>query len=131
LRETFDAKQLRRLDGEGKVRHAEVRIGDTVGMLAEALPEWPATPVNLHVYVPAVDAVYARALAAGAAPVQEPVRKGDVDKRGGFRDPVGNTWWVATQQEVDPTVLQHERARPNARTCNAAVRELSRAIGVA
>ncbi|NLG63284.1 MAG: VOC family protein [Candidatus Cloacimonetes bacterium] len=104
LRETFDAKQLRRLDGEGKVRHAEVRIGDTVVMLADSLPEWPATPVNIHVYVPDVDAVYARALAAGAAPVQEPVRKGDVDKRGGFRDPVGNTWWVATQQEVDPTV---------------------------
>ena len=31
-------------------------------------------------------------------------RKGDVDKRGGFRDPLGNNWWIATQQEVDPTL---------------------------
>lgn len=104
LKETFGAQQLRRHDGEGRVQHAEVRIGDSVVMLADSLPEWPATPVNVHVYVEDVDAVYARALAAGGVAVQEPVRKGDVDRRGGFRDPTGNTWWVATQQEVDPTL---------------------------
>jgi uncharacterized glyoxalase superfamily protein PhnB len=104
LKETFGARELRRTDAEGRVRHAELRIDDTVVMLSDAQPGWPATPLNVHVYVQDVDAVYARGLAAGGVPVQEPARRGDVDKRGGFRDPVGNTWWVATQQEVDPTL---------------------------
>ncbi|HST45626.1 MAG TPA: hypothetical protein VLK29_10440, partial [Luteimonas sp.] len=52
---------------------------------------------HVHVYVADVDAVYARALAAGATAVQAPVQKGDADRRGGFRDAGGTTWWVATQ----------------------------------
>lgn len=53
---------------------------------------------HVHVYVPDVDAIYARALQSGAAAVQEPVQKGDEDKRGGFKDAWGTTWWVATKQ---------------------------------
>ena len=104
LKEVFGAQELRRFDADGRVRHAEVRIGDSVVMLTDAMPDWPAMPVNLHVYVEDVDAVYARGLAAGGIPVQEPVQRGDPDKRGGFGDPLGNTWWVATQQDVDPTL---------------------------
>ena len=51
----------------------------------------------MHVCVPDVDATYRRALAAGAASVQEPAQRGDPDKRGGVKDPAGNTWWIATQ----------------------------------
>jgi PhnB protein len=48
--------------------------------------------------VPDVDATYKKALAAGGVPVQEPMRKeSDPDKRAGFKDPSGNTWWVSTQ----------------------------------
>lgn len=101
LKATFGAQELRRHDGDGRVRHAELRIDDTVVMLSDAMPGWPATPVNVHVYVADVDAVFARGLAAGGVAVQEPEQRGDADKRGGFRDPTGNTWWVATQQEVD------------------------------
>lgn len=56
-------------------------------------------PVNVHVYVPDVDATYARALAAGAESVQEPVKKDDPDKRGGVKDLGGTTWWIATKVE--------------------------------
>src|SRR5690606_41770462 len=76
LRETFDAKQLPRLDGEGKVRRAQDRIGDNVVMLADSHPEWPATPANNHVSVPGVDAVYGRALAPGAVEGRDPVTEG-------------------------------------------------------
>jgi uncharacterized glyoxalase superfamily protein PhnB len=94
----FDATQLRRYDGpDGSVRHAEVRIGDSVVMIGEAGEQWPAIPTFLHVYVADVDATYRRALDAGGVSVQAPVRKGDEDKRGGVQDPGGNTWWIATQ----------------------------------
>jgi uncharacterized glyoxalase superfamily protein PhnB len=55
-------------------------------------------PASLHVYVEDVDAVYARALAAGGAALQAPERTGDdPDRRGGVTDPAGNSWWIATQ----------------------------------
>jgi len=100
LTATFGAEALRRTDSpEGQIRHAEVRIDDTVVMIADAVPGWPATPAHMHVYVRDVDETYRRALAAGGTSVQEPVKKGDPDKRGGVSDPGGNTWWIATQTE--------------------------------
>ena len=82
---------------EGRIAHGEVRIEGTVVMLTDAQPEWPANPANVHVYVPDVDAVHSRSLAAGATEIQAPVQKDDPDKRGGFRDAGGTTWWVSTQ----------------------------------
>lgn len=94
----FGATALRRFpDASGKLMHAEVRIGDTVVMLADGAPEWPPVPSYVHVYVPDVDATYRRALEAGGISVQEPVKKDDEDKRGGVRDPGGTTWWIATR----------------------------------
>jgi uncharacterized glyoxalase superfamily protein PhnB len=81
---------------DGSVLHAAVRIGDSVVMLSDGSAEFPAFPVWLHVYVPDVDATYRRALALGAASVQEPSEKGDGDRRAGVKDPAGNTWWLAT-----------------------------------
>ena len=99
LKKVFAATDLRHLGGpDGKIRHAEVRIDDTVVMIADAIRDYRAFPAWLHVYVPDVEATYKKALAAGGVPVQEPLRKeGDPDKRGGFKDPSGNTWWVSTQ----------------------------------
>ncbi len=99
LNKTFDASDLRRFDGpDGRIVHAELRIDDTVVMIAEAGGNYPAFPVWLHVYVQDVDATYKKALAAGAVSVQEPVQKpGDPDRRGAFQDPCGNTWWISTQ----------------------------------
>lgn len=94
----FDAVELSRIPAEGgRVMHAEVRIDDSVVMLADAVENWPVVPAHVHVYVPDVDATYRRALEYGAAAVQEPVKKEDADKRGGFKDPGGTTWWVATK----------------------------------
>jgi PhnB protein len=99
LKQTFDAAELRRFDNpDGKIMHAEVRIDDTVVMIANAGGAYPAFPVWLHVYVPDAQATYKKALAAGGVSVQEPVHKhGDPDLRGGVKDPCGNTWWISTQ----------------------------------
>jgi uncharacterized glyoxalase superfamily protein PhnB len=98
VKSVLGAKELRRFpDGEGKIRHAEVRIDDTVVMLADAVPSWPAIPAHVHVYVRDVDDTYRRALQAGATSVQEPVKKEDEDKRAGVKDSGGITWWIATR----------------------------------
>lgn len=100
LVEVFGAEQLRihARDG-GKLAHAEVRIDDTVLMLADGFEGWAPQPSHVHIYVPDVDATYQKALKAGATAVQEPVKKDDEDKRGGFKDAGGTTWWVGTQVE--------------------------------
>ena len=100
LQEVFDAVPLRRFtDPSGKIMHAEVRIDDTVLMLADGAEGWPAMPAHIHIYVPDVDETYRRALDAGAESVQVPVKKDDADKRGGVKDGSGTTWWIATQVE--------------------------------
>jgi PhnB protein len=101
LRRVFGGTQLRRFDAPGGgIMHVEVRVGDTVVMLADAGETHPAFPIWLHVYVPDVDAAYARAIEAGGEAVQAPVQKpGDPDRRGGVKDPAGNTWWISTQIE--------------------------------
>ena len=99
LQRVFGAVELRRFaDEAGKLVHAEVRIDDTVVMIADGNPPaWPAVPSHVHVYVSDVDATYRRALEAGATSVQEPVKKEDEDKRGGIKDAGGTTWWIATR----------------------------------
>lgn len=100
LERVFGAVELRRFpDDSRRLMHAEVRLDDTVLMLADSTDEWPPIPSYVHVYVPDVDETYRRALEAGAEPVQEPVKKEDEDKRGGIRDSGGTTWWIATRTE--------------------------------
>jgi len=100
LKTVFGAIELRRFrDSSGKLMHAEVRIDDTVVMLADATEAWPAIPCYVHVYVRDVDKAYKKALDAGATSVQEPVKKDDADKRGGVKDAGGTTWWIATKVE--------------------------------
>lgn len=94
----FDAVELSRVsDDEGDILHAEVRIDDSVLMLADAGDGHAAAGAHVHIYVPDVDASYARALRAGASSVQAPVKKQDPDKRGGVRDAGGTTWWIGTR----------------------------------
>ena len=94
----FGAVEVRRFAGEdGKVMHSEIRLEDSVLMIADGAEGLPALPAHVHIYVPDVDATYERALAAGATSVQVPVKKQDEDKRGGIKDAGGTTWWIATK----------------------------------
>ena len=98
LTRVFGAVELRRFaDPSGGIMHAEVRIDDAVVMIADGTDGWPPVASHVHVYVPDVDATYAKALDAGASSVQAPVKKEDDDKRGGVKDAGGTTWWIATK----------------------------------
>lgn len=101
LEQVFGAERLRRYTHEGRVVHAEVRIDDTVLMLADANEQYGPNKPLTHLYVADVDETYRRALAAGCTSNGEPrTRPGDPDKRGAFTDPFGNAWSVATQTET-------------------------------
>ena len=92
---------------DGKVGHAEVKIGDSPVMIAEALPElgtksprdFGGSPVHMMIYVEACDAVFERAVAAGAT-VSLPLKDQFYgDRSGTFTDPFGHRWTVATRKE--------------------------------
>jgi PhnB protein len=100
LERAFGAIELQRqLSPRGGIMHAEVRIDDSVIMLGDKAPDWPAVETHVHIYLPDVDAAYRRAVEAGATPVQEPVKQADPDRRAGVRDANGITWWIATRVE--------------------------------
>ncbi|HEV8641351.1 MAG TPA: VOC family protein [Methylomirabilota bacterium] len=111
----------------GKLGHAEVRIGDTVVMLADVHPDFDAhgpahyggSPISLHMYVEDVDAVARQAIAAGAK-VKRPVADQFYgDRLGTFEDPFGHTWHISTHiedvsgEELDrrakAAIAQHQR----------------------
>ena len=98
LKSVFRAKELRRFPAEnGRIMHAEVKIDDTVVMIADSGDGWPKIAAHVHIYVKDVDTIYKQALATGAESVQEPVQKEDEEKRGGVKDAGGTTWWIATK----------------------------------
>jgi PhnB protein len=82
---------------EGRVRHAEVQIGDSVVMLGESSEEWSGFKAMIHLYMPEVDAVFRRAVAAGGRVVREVATQDYGDRTGGVEDPAGNQWWIATR----------------------------------
>lgn len=94
----FDGTELRRFSAEsGKLVHAEVRVDDTVIMLADSTESKLLAPAQVHLYVPDVDTTYERALKAGGVSVKEPQQDGE-EKRAGVKDAGGVIWWIATVQ---------------------------------
>jgi len=98
LSEVFDCAErgARELHSDGRIGHAEVQLGNSVVMLSDASLDHPARPSVNYVYVPDADAVYERAVAAGATSLREPQDWPWGDRTTGFHDPAGNRWWVAT-----------------------------------
>lgn len=109
LKDVLGGKELHRhADSKGVIRHAEVKIGDSVIMISDATPEFPAMPAMVHVYLPDVDAAYRRAIAGGAKSLREPADQFYGDRGAGVVDPGGNHWWLSTHVE---DVSEAEMAR--------------------
>lgn len=103
----FGAEELFRVDApDGKVAHAEIKIGDSIIMLCDEMPGWGRSPqslggtaVNIFLYVKDVDQVFNQAVAAGAR-INMPVS--DMfwgDRYGQVTDPFGHSWSLATHKE--------------------------------
>jgi PhnB protein len=91
----FGTDVRRRMTGEAGGLHAELELGDSVLMVGEG--GGMRFAAMLHAYVEDADAVYERALAAGATSAAEPHDTSFGDHRAAFDDRWGNQWWVATR----------------------------------
>lgn len=115
-KKAFGADELMRVAApRGKIGHAEIRIGDSVIMLADEYPDMNArgphafggSPVSIHLYVEDVDAMAAQAIAAGATVVRPVQDQFYGDRSGSFTDPFGHSWHVATHKEdLTPAELE-------------------------
>ncbi len=101
LKTVFDGELTRFFKkDDGQINHAEVKVMDSIIMLSGTTDDYPANNLLLHVYVPDVDNVYEKALSAGCEGMEPPkVKDNDSDKRGIFKDFMGNTWAIGTQKE--------------------------------
>ncbi|POX63117.1 VOC family protein [Streptomyces sp. Ru62] len=109
MKRAFDAEELACLaDKDGRIEHAEVRIGDSAVMMFDARPEWPPTPGFLRLYVEDADEVHRQAVAAGDTSVTEVTHLFFGDRVGRVRDPLGNLHWIQTRVE-DLSSQQMER----------------------
>lgn len=120
-RDAFGAAEVMRMAGpDGKIHHAEFRVGKANIMLADEHPEmgyaspdtYGGTPVSLMLYVPDVDAFFDRAVAAGGT-AQRPVENQFYgDRAGTLRDPFGHTWTIATHvEDIAPPEMERRAAK--------------------
>jgi PhnB protein len=86
-------------DPDGKIMHAEIKIGDSVIMISDANEQRQPMTSMLHLYVPDVDTKYKSAIGAGATSVMEPSDQFYGDRSGGVKDTTGVTWFIATHKE--------------------------------
>lgn len=103
--QAFGATELFRLaDADGKIRHAQIKIGDSPFMLSDDYPEFSqmrsvqalgGSPVSVFLYVDDADAAAERAIAAGAKWFW-PMGDQEYGRSGGVLDPFGLIWWITT-----------------------------------
>ena len=92
---------------DGTIMHAQFKIGDSIVMISDGNEQNPPTTTMLYLYVPNVDAVYQRAVAAGGTSLMEPMDQFYGDRSGGVKDPSGNQWFIGTHKEdVSPQELK-------------------------
>ncbi len=107
-KKAFGASEVMRFpQPDGRVGHAEIKIGDSRVMLADEFPEMDflspqargGSAVHLHLYVDNVDAVFERALSAGGREVRPVQDQFYGDRLGTVADPYGHVWHVSTHKE--------------------------------
>jgi len=112
----FGAVELSRMPGsDGKVMHASIRIGDSIIMLNDEIPDWgtfgpkslKGSPVTIHLYVENADAVFEQAVRAGAKATMPLDDMFWGDRYGKLEDPFGHQWSVGTHvRDVSPEEMQ-------------------------
>jgi PhnB protein len=103
MKQAFGAEELGRTDSpEGKVKHALIKIGDSALATADVREGKSPSPAMLYLYVPDADAVYDRAIRAGAKSIHPPVDQPYGDRNGGVTDAWGNQWYMATPLSRSP-----------------------------
>lgn len=112
----FDATEVMRMPmPDGSVGHAELRIGDSILMLASGTEQWPQTSALTCLYVEDCDAVFHRAVSAGAEVVEPLSDKFYGDRAGSVEDPFGQRWSLMTHKEdLSPEEIEKRMAQMSA-----------------
>ncbi|HJX92439.1 MAG TPA: VOC family protein [Pyrinomonadaceae bacterium] len=114
-KKAFGATELFRMEHEGKIGHAEMKIGDSPVMLADEQPamgyvgpeKLGNSPVSLMIYVEDVDKVYKEAISSGGTEVKPVQDQFYGDRSGTLKDPFGHVWHIATHKEdVAPAEME-------------------------
>jgi uncharacterized glyoxalase superfamily protein PhnB len=115
-KKALGAEELMRFPGpDGKIMHAEIRLGDSIIMLADEMPDQGGrspksiggTAVSFFVYGENVDAAWKRAVDAGAKPIVPLADQFWGDRTGCLEDPFGHQWWLAQHiQDLTPEELR-------------------------
>ena len=113
----FGAKETFRMEDGGRIGHAEITIGESKLMLADEHPEMGylgpqgRSPVTLVINTDDTDAMFARAVAAGAKVEREPKTQFYGDRNAGVIDPFGHTWYMSTHvEDVSEEEMQRRMA---------------------
>jgi PhnB protein len=118
-KKAFGAKEMMRMSQpDGRIGHAEIKIGDSPIMLADEFPEMGArspqslggSPVSILLYVEDVDAFAKQAVTAGTKVVRPVKDQFYGDRSGSFEDPFGHQWHIATHVEDVAPEEMHKRA---------------------
>lgn len=102
LKRAFDGVAEIHTMPDGSILNAQVQVGDSMVLIGQAPKERPADqlmPAMLYMYVENVDAVYRKAISAGAKSIIEPRDQFYGDRVGAVKDLAGNQWWIATHKE--------------------------------
>jgi|SRR6185312_2023699 len=92
----FGAKEkLKYMRDVATIMHAEIMIGGSTIMLADATEEFKTSTAGLFIYVENADETFAKAMNEGATVVRE-IADQDYGRSGGIKDPFGNVWWITT-----------------------------------
>ena len=134
-KQAFGAEEIFRAVGSAGGLHAEVKIGDSMLMMGGGIPgkEFRATPNThaLHIYVEDCDAVYQKALAAGATTIAEPRDQEYGERSASVKDPAGNYWYIATHKGPSyvPEGLNNVNVYMHPRRAEPVINFLKRAFG--
>jgi len=109
----FDAQETMRMPmPDGSIAHAELKIGDSIVMLGSGGPEWAGTSSLTCLYVEDCDAVFTRAVDAGATVIEPLADKFYGDRAGSVKDPFGQRWSIMTHKEdLTPDEMQARMAK--------------------
>jgi len=105
-----ETAEYRSATPDGRLMHAQLRLGDSNVELGEADQPSKAARMSIHYYVKDIDSVHARAVAAGGKALMEPTDQFYGERSSGILDPCGNSWWLATQIEELSKAEIDERA---------------------
>lgn len=119
-KQAFGAKEVMRMEkNDGRIGHAELKIGDSKIMLADEYPDMGArsprafggSPVTLHLYVANVDKIAQQAIAAGGKLIRPVENMFYGDRCGTVEDPYGHKWHISTHiEDVTPREMKKRMA---------------------